>query len=318
MNPPTQAPSAVAGTELRVDRLVVSAGGNRIMHGLNLRLLGGELCGLIGPSGAGKSTLIKSLLDLRTPDSGRIALNGAPIADAGPVGYVPQDDALHKTLTAGQTLAFAAKLRTPELSAQESAARITDLARTLELHERLDTRVKNLSGGQRKRLSVAVELLSQPRLLILDEPTSGLDPGMEARMMDLFAKIASGGRIVMVATHAMQSLARCHALVVLVAGHLCYFGTPADAMTFFQVQRFAGIFSRLPERPVAEWKREYAANQRALAFSNRTAPGPGAVAKTENTAREEPAPPPRAEPKAQTPEAALAEFLAAQENEGNS
>ncbi len=318
MSASAQSSPPVDTAELRVERLTVSAGGNRIMHGLNLRLLGGELCGLIGPSGAGKSTLIKSLLDLRTPDSGRIHLNGAPISAAGPVGYVPQDDALHKTLSVGQTLAFAARLRTPDLSSHETEARISELARTLELDERLDTRVKNLSGGQRKRLSVALELLSQPRLLILDEPTSGLDPGMEARMMELFAKIAGGGRIVMVATHAMQSLKRCHALAVLVAGHLCYFGTPDNALTFFEVQRFAGIFSRLPEKPVSEWKREYSGNAAARKFSARTGPAADVPAAIESAGDERKAPSPSPPPTAETPEAALAAFLAAQKTEGSS
>ena len=201
---------------LHVDRLEVNAGNIKILRGFGFTLYPGELCAVIGPSGAGKSTLIKTLLGLRSPDEGSVRLHGNAVTAAGPIGYVPQDDALHRTLTVRRALIYAAKLRRPGLEVKPRDKLIASICHRLDLSERLDVRIRRLSGGQRKRVSVALEMMTEPDLLILDEPTSGLDPHLESRSMALFGTIAAGGRIVMVATHAMQSLERCHALLILV------------------------------------------------------------------------------------------------------
>jgi ABC-type multidrug transport system ATPase subunit len=121
-------------------------------------------------------------------------------------------------------------------------------------------------------VSVALELLTAPRLLILDEPTSGLDPGLEATMMGLFADVAATGRMVLVATHAMESLNRCHALLLLMAGQIVYFGPPEQAPAHFGVDRYASIFSRLSEQPPAAWGRVWAESPIKRAFLNRPQP----------------------------------------------
>jgi ABC transport system ATP-binding/permease protein len=253
----------------------VRAGSSQILHGVNLELRPGELCGLIGPSGAGKSTLIKVLLGLRKPAAGEARIGGGPVTDVGPIGYVPQDDALHSTLTVAQTLHYASALRMPGATDAERQARIDQVCLQVDLSERLGVRVAALSGGQRKRVSVALELLTRPPVLILDEPTSGLDPGLEARTMELFQQVARSGRIVLVATHAMQSLARCDALLVLVAGRVAYFGPPDQAAAYFRTERFAGIFDQLPKRKPGAWGKAWNTCSERTAFASRARPALG-------------------------------------------
>ena len=286
---------------LEAHNLGVQIGSTTILQEISLRLHPGELCALIGPSGAGKSTLIKVLLGLRSPSSGVVRLDGGPISDGGPVGYVPQEDALHRSLTVRQALTFSARLRLHTLDESTRASRIDAVCQQVGLGDRLDVRIRALSGGQRKRVSVALELLSQPGLLILDEPTSGLDPGLEAKMMALFAEVAVGGRVVMVATHAMQSLSRCHVLAVLVRGRLAWLGSPQEALTWFEVDRFAGIFDVLPRHAPPVWARRWQGSPQHTAFDQRAAP---ALVAPKSEAPAE-APPPSAAPDLQAQLAAL-------------
>ncbi len=243
-----------------------------ILHDLYFRLWPGELCALIGPSGSGKSTLMKVLLGVLDPSAGRVSIAGQPPGEAGPMGYVPQHDALHGGLTVRAELRFAAQLRRPELDDGAVDALVAEVARQVELSHRLDLRIRKLSGGQRKRVSVAMELLTGPPLLILDEPTSGLDPGLEGRLMALFQAVADGGRTVLVSTHAMQSLQRCAALMVIVEGHLAYLGPPADALPFFHSDRYEQIFDQLGKLAPAAWARAYARSDVARSFRARAAP----------------------------------------------
>ena len=258
---------------LVVERLWVNAGSIQILCGFGFTLYPGELCAIIGPSGAGKSTLIKALLGLRTPDQGRISLGGQAVTDAGPIGYVPQDDALHRTLTVRQSLSYAARLRRPEIARAARERLVGGLCRRLGIQDRLDVRIRKLSGGQRKRVSVALELMTDPALLILDEPTSGLDPYLESRSMSLFSDVAEIGRIVLVSTHAMQSLDRCHCLLVLVGGSLAFLGRPADATGYFDVPDFAGIFKRLTTRDSGAWQQLLFSSSSYRAFARRAQPG---------------------------------------------
>lgn len=256
----------------------VRAGGRTLLQDIDLRLLPGELCALIGPSGAGKSTLMKVLLGLRRPARGTVTLGEGTVGSQGPVGYVPQDDALHGSLTVRVALDFAARLRLP-LVEDEDRKRILDrVQRQVGLGDRLDVRITRLSGGQRKRVSVAMELLTEPGLLVLDEPTSGLDPGLEARMMGLFDELAQAGRVVLVATHAMQSLDRCAALLVLVAGRVAWFGSPQGALDWFECSSYGGIFQALARHAPPVWGRRFLASPERTCFLARAAPAPRAAA----------------------------------------
>lgn len=262
----------MAAESLRIERVGVSVSGKDLLSNIQFSLHPGELCALIGPSGAGKSTLMKVLLGIRRPQEGEVRLGSRHPTDAGPVGYVPQDDALHRTLSVDRELAYAAELRLPNLDRKTRAAQVERVIHDLGLSDRRQLRISALSGGQRKRVSVALELLTRPRLLILDEPTSGLDPGLESTMMALFAEVASSGRIVLVATHAMESLKRCHALLLLVEGRVVYFGPPTQAAEYFSVDRFASIFPRLQEAKPADWARKWREAPLRRSFSERPRP----------------------------------------------
>ena len=250
----------------------MSAGGTRILKKVDLTLHPGEMCALIGPSGAGKSTLIKALLGLRDPNKGSVRIGSLPVAELGPVGYVPQDDALHRGLTVRRELAYAAELRMPEASAQERQSRIAEVLDQVDLGDRVGVRIRRLSGGQRKRVSLALEFLTSPPLLILDEPTSGLDPGLEARTMKLLSQVAETGRIVLVATHAMESIEQAEALCVLVAGHVAFFGPPRKALPYFRVDRYAELFRQLEKQSPSSWGLTTSKDPDQRAFLRR--PGP--------------------------------------------
>ena len=159
------------------------------------------------------------------------------------------------------------------------------------LTERADTRIRRLSGGQRKRVAVALELLTHPALLILDEPTSGLDPGLEAKTMALLSDVAATGRIVIVATHAMESLERADALGVLVAGHIAFFGPSELALSYFRVERYAQLFHQLEKQTPRAWRLTSSADADQRLFLLR--PGPAARADAASPDRTPGAPAPQ-------------------------
>jgi len=294
---------------LRTEGLTVRAGGRTLLDAIDLVVHPGELCALIGPSGAGKSTLMKAVLGLRSPSEGTVRLGTGSVQSAGPLGYVPQDDALHGVLTVRRSLDYAARLRLPGLSDAERTHRIEQTVHRVGLTERLDIRIGKLSGGQRKRVSVALELLTRPPVLVLDEPTSGLDPGMEAHTMGLFAELAHEGRIVVVATHAMASMHLCDLVVVLVAGRLAYAGAPAGCPGWFGAADMNGIFPAIARRAPPVWARSWLqsdAHRRAL-----SRPPPSQLPRVPPECNTEPAP-------ASTPSSAAAQLAALKARLGKS
>ena len=237
---------------VRLRRLTVRRGRTTVLRDVDLTLAAGTLTAIIGPSGSGKSTLLKSLLGRIRPAGGKVE---AP--EGGPVGYVPQDDALHLRLTVDEALHYAAALRLPDMSDDERKGRITHLVERLGLAERRGLRIGKLSGGQRKRVSVAMELLHEPNVLALDEPTSGLDPALEARLMALLTELAAEGRVVVTTTHAMNSLHRCDQLVILVDGEIAFAGPPMEAPGWFEAPGLHAIFDVIATKPGAAWARHW-------------------------------------------------------------
>lgn len=222
-----------------------------ILNNISLPIEPGQFVALVGGSGAGKSTLLKTLLGIEPTTSGTVYLNGEDLRKnfniyRTQIGYVPQFDIVHKDLTVAEVLFFAAKLRLPPDIDLEQV--IEKTLKQVELSERQDTLVKDLSGGQLKRVSIGVELLADPKLFFLDEPTSGLDPGLDKKMMQLLDKLAQEGRTVILVTHATTNITLCDRLVFLgKGGNVCYFGTPHEATQFFQVNPddFADIYIKL-------------------------------------------------------------------------
>ena len=167
------------------------------------------------------------------------------------IGYVPQDDIIHRELTVAEVLTYAAKLRLPPDSNLQQV--VEQALAAIKMSHRRQALISDLSGGQRKRVSIGVELLADPKLFFLDEPTSGLDPGLDKQMMQLLKELAhQGGRTVILVTHATANITECDRIVFLgIGGKLCYFGTPDDALQFFQVQDFADIYIKLEEEKEA-------------------------------------------------------------------
>lgn len=214
----------------------------------------GRLLAVIGPSGAGKSTLMSVMTGANAPTSGRVSFDGQDISKnyaalRTRIGFVPQEDILHRSLTVRQALEFAARLRLPaDTSAAERRTQIESVLEQLGLVEHAATTVSRLSGGQRKRASVALELLTEPSLLILDEPTSGLDPAMDKQVMDTLRSLANAGRVVVVVTHNVANLGVCDQVVLLAKGGVpAYAGRPDTILAHFKVADWAGVFKRASE-----------------------------------------------------------------------
>ncbi|MFI7401157.1 FHA domain-containing protein [Streptomyces sp. NPDC049541] len=225
----------------------------------------GEKCllAVVGPSGAGKSTLLNALTGQRPADHGTVLYDGRDLyrdyAELRQrIGLVPQDDILHAQLTVRSALSYAAELRFPQDTAKaERRARVDEVIRELGLEQRADQPVHSLSGGQRKRVSVALELLTKPSLLFLDEPTSGLDPGMDRSVMHMLRGLADDGRTVIVVTHSVLSLDVCDRLLVLApGGRIAYYGQPEDALAFFGFEQWPEAFEAF-EHDDRDWAGDY-------------------------------------------------------------
>jgi ABC-type multidrug transport system ATPase subunit/pSer/pThr/pTyr-binding forkhead associated (FHA) protein len=270
--------------ELVAEGLVVSAGDRRILDGVSLRLAPGTFTAIIGPSGSGKSTLLKALCGARPAAHGQVSVSGRdlysrPETAAGLVGYVPQDDVVHAELTPAECLDYAARLRLPaDTSTPERRRRVEAVLATLELSERARVPIRRLSGGQRKRVSIGTELVTDPDLLFLDEPTSGLDPGLEESLMLLLRELSFKGKTVAVVTHTLDHIGLCDALVLLAAGRVVFAGPPRDALRRFGIAHPTELYARLKERPAEEWTvgAERGAS-RAVAPPPRPAAAPGAL-----------------------------------------
>lgn len=226
----------------------------------------GEKCllAVVGPSGAGKSTLLNALTGLRPADDGTVLYDGRDLyrdyAELRQrIGLVPQDDILHAQLTVRRALGYAAELRFPQDTEKaERQARVDEVIRELGLEQRVDQPIHSLSGGQRKRVSVALELLTKPSLLFLDEPTSGLDPGMDRSVMNMLRGLADDGRTVVVVTHSVLSLDGCDRLLVLAAGgRIAYYGPPKDALPFFGFEEWPEAFEAFEGDRDRDWAGEY-------------------------------------------------------------
>lgn len=230
-------------------------GGGRItlLDAVSLSIQANEFVGLLGPSGSGKSTLIDALNGVRPARGGNVLINNLDLyrhfdSLKQSIGYVPQDDVIHRELTVYKTLYYTARLRlSRDVSRAEINQTINEILDVTGLAERRNVRVNQLSGGQRKRVSIAVELITKPSVIFLDEPTSGLDPATEEKIMKLFRQIAESGRTVIMTTHAMENVRLFDKVVLLMRGKLAFYGTPAEALKYFEVKTFKELYDKLDE-----------------------------------------------------------------------
>lgn len=283
-----------AGVPLDVEGINVRIGEAHLLHDVTFRLPARSVLAVVGPSGSGKSTLLGAMTGFRPAESGHILVAGRDLYAnyeelRFQVGLVPQADIVPAQLRVREALDYAAKLRLPSTASQrERDARVEEVMRELALTERANLRIDRLSGGQRKRVSVALEMLTKPAMLFLDEPTSGLDPGLDRQVMMLLRELADAGRTVVVVTHSVENLALADNLLVLAAGgYVAYFGPPHDAPAYFGVADMSSVFVLLDSTPGTEWARRWrdhhshtATNQATStmqAATLTTSPPPGGV-----------------------------------------
>jgi ABC transport system ATP-binding/permease protein len=242
-----------------------TAEGITILDNVSLSIKPGEFVAIVGGSGTGKTTLMHALNGFLPATEGAVYYNGLSLYNNlflfRPVlGYVPQDDIVHPELTVERTLYYAAKLRLPDDTTEtEIRERAAEVLGAVGLSERRHTQVRHLSGGQRKRVSLAVELLSRPTAFYLDEPTSGLDPALEGRMMGLFRSLTDSGALVVVSTHVTQNLGMCDKIAWMArGGRLVFYGSPAEAMRHFGVARYSEVYDLLADDEAVErWSRAF-------------------------------------------------------------
>ncbi len=227
----------------------------QILHGISMTVMPREFVAIVGGSGAGKSTLMNALIGFR-PGDGEVRLNGHDLYEEyehfrSQIGFVPQSDILHASLTVEAALQYTASLRLPpDSSPAERDKAISGVLETVSMNTETirANRISDLSGGQRKRVSIAAELLADPKLIFLDEATSGLDPGLEKKMMFTLRRMADEGRTVILITHATDNIRQADHVLFLAQGRQVYFGPPSEALDFFAVEDFADIYEQIQYR----------------------------------------------------------------------
>ena len=223
-----------------------------LLNDISLAIPAGAFVAIVGSSGAGKSTLMNAINGSQILQQGKIFYNGQNYHQYAATfrkqqGYVPQDDIVHQSLTVERALYYAAKMRLPaHYTKDQIASRIDEVLDDVDLQGRRSLMISKLSGGQRKRVSIALELLDKPSVFFLDEPTSGLDPGLDQKMMLLLRRLANKGQTIVMVTHATSNITLCDYLCFLApGGRLAYFGPPARAQLYFRKTDFAEIYDQL-------------------------------------------------------------------------
>jgi ABC-type multidrug transport system ATPase subunit len=232
-----------------------------LLDGVTFAVAPGELVAIVGPSGAGKTMLLEAMAGVAPTSGGSVTFDGIDLHSnvrkfRGVIGYVPQDDIIHADLPLRHTLRYAARLRLPSRS---TAAEVDDAVRSaidaVGLSEQAGVRVASLSGGQRKRASVAVELLTEPRVLFLDEPTSGLDPATSAELVGHIRGLADRSATVVFTTHSVADLAQCDRVVFLArGGRVGFVGAVDEALEHFKVDSVAELYGCLAHAEVAPYE----------------------------------------------------------------
>ena len=259
------------------DLTVRLSGGKVLLDHVSFPIPERSLVGVIGPSGAGKSTLLGALTGMRPATEGTVLYDNRDLYThyaelRHRIGLVPQDNILHSQLKPRRALRYAAELRFPgDTSSAERSRRVDEVIDELALTAHCGTRTGAMSGGQQKRVNVALELLTKPSLLFLDEPTSGLDPGLDKSVMELMSGLAKDGRTVIIVTHSVANLGVCDRLLVLVpGGRVAFYGPPAEGLRYFEKTDWAEVFQAFDAEPDRDWAGDF---QRSPYYAEHVASG---------------------------------------------
>jgi ABC transport system ATP-binding/permease protein len=275
----TEAATRTGGLEVNSVCYTVDHGKQLLDH-ITLTARPGTLTAIIGGSGAGKTTLSRLIAGYTSPSSGTVTFEGHNIhaeyaSMRSRIGMVPQDDVVHRQLTVNQALGYAAELRLPpDTSKADREQVVAQVLEELELTKHADTRVDKLSGGQRKRASVALELLTGPSLLILDEPTTGLDPALDRQVMMMLRQLADAGRVVLIVTHSVSYLDVCDQLLLVApGGKTAFLGPPSQIGAAMGTTNWADIFAQVGADPDEANRRFLAENRPPPAPASDVSPG---------------------------------------------
>ena len=238
--------------------------GHTLLSEISFSARPGQVLAIAGTSGAGKSTLIDALNGLRPPTSGHILVNGADLYRAYNmlrplIGYVPQETILPMQLTVRRALHYVARLRLPsDVSAAEAEQRVDEVIQELDLVDWQHVRIVDLSGGQKKRASIAAELIARPGLFFLDEPTSGLDPWLTRRVTSIVRDLAAAGSTVVIVSHDVEGLRAADQIVFLAGGgRVVFIGGPEEALAYFGVEDLAAVYGKVEAGDPADWQERW-------------------------------------------------------------
>ncbi len=252
----TQLIQRSSSRSIRIDALNLIQYGDKqkiLLNDISLTIPSGKFVAIVGGSGAGKTMLMDALNGTRQAKAGRVLYNGqdyysSRASFSAQLGYVPQFDIIHKNLTVERVLYYAAKLRLPsDTTDQQIQERMKEVMKAVGITQRRKLLINKLSGGQQKRVSIALELLAKPNVFFLDEPTSGLDPGLDRKMMAMLRNIADKeDHTIILVTHATNNINNCDYVCFMApGGYLAYFGLPNEANVYFNQSDFADIYSTL-------------------------------------------------------------------------
>lgn len=255
---------------LELHDVTVAAGGQPLLHGISAAFPDTHFGAIIGPSGCGKTTLLRAIAGLIEISEGSILWGGRDLEqeDLSPseLGYVPQFGIAHARLTAAENLRSAARLRVRGLRPRDRAARIHQILEAIGIWDVAHRHVRFLSGGQQRRLGLAIELISDPRLLLCDEVTSGLDPKAESDLVHLMQRLAiDSGRLVLNVTHSLRHIDLHNSVTLLHGGHLVYHGPPNLLLHYFEVTHAEDVYPKLASREPEEWHELWIENAHAFA-----------------------------------------------------
>lgn len=258
--------TSVEGVHLVVENLnkSVNNGQKKLLQHINLEIKSNDFVAIIGGSGAGKTTLMNAISGFDQQCSGRIYFSGNDLKKnfnhlKDLIGYVPQQEIIYENLTLHNMLYYTAKMKLPsDMDKKEIEGRIEEVLKMVELSEHAATFIRKLSGGQKKRASIAVELLADPKLFFLDEPTSGLDPGTEENLMLLLNHLSkTRDKTTIIVTHTTQNLHLCDKVVFMgPGGYLCFYGSVEQAKMFFQTDSLVNIYNLIAKDPVM-WAKQF-------------------------------------------------------------